>query len=235
MIQSVNRSRTTVIMFLALYTSIVSLLDHVSKLYHDTNLFLQENGIERSCLCEIRQAHNLLNFCNSIDLIKSTEISKSLDPISMETHLAGKPLVTHDDEFKFLASVLKLSFLQLEDVNCHFLKYVESFGKIISRLDDASLETQWNVFSEEVPGKITFLRYYTVEVMKYLQIPLPETRPKNVLTGHVFTMNCAKKNKIVKINFNSEAKMSHLTQKKLEYVVESLKYSHAPGLRLLKR
>ena len=218
-----------------LYTTIITLLDHVSKIYHDCNLFLHENGMERSCLCDIRQAHIFQCFCDKGDLLKSVEISQSLDPISIEKLLDFKPPINHDSQFKFLSSVLQVTVLQLKDVKEYFFRYLTGLSKIVHGLDDVPFEIEWQEFVQEVPSKITFISQFTSDLMSYLQVPMPAFSSTNLLSGQAFIMECSPRSRNVKVSFNAEAKMSSLTQRKIEYIIESLNYSHGPGLRLLKQ
>ena len=220
--------------FIKLYTTIVCLLDHLSKLYHDCHLFVQENGSQRSCKCEIRQAHILMALCDKDDLSKAVEISKSLDSVEIGKMLDSRPPIIHDTSFKFLSSGLQVTVLQLKDVSEHFFRYLPQLTKIVHGLDDLAFEIEWLEFTSEVPLQIQFLTHFTFDLMSYLQIPTPSFTSHNLLVGQAFVMECSPKSKNVLISFNSEAKMSHLMAKKLEYILESLKYSHGAGLRLLK-
>lgn len=221
--------------FLQLYMIISSLLDHVSKLYHDCHLFIQENGSHRSCKCAIRQAHNLMSFCDKDDLSKAVEISKTLDPNVIDQMLDCKPSNTYDSNSKFLASVLQVTVLQLKDATEHFIHYLPKLSKIVSHFDDIPFEVEWSEFVCEVPLKLQFITHFTFDLMTYLHIPTPDFKSTNLLAGAAFVMECSPRSKNILVSFNTEAKMRHLMDKKIEYILESLKYTHGPGMRLLKK
>ena len=221
--------------FLSLYTTVVALLDHVSKLYHDCTLFIQENGNNRSCKCGIRQAHIFMSFCDKDELTKAIEISKSLNSADIEKMLDSRPEISHDISMKFLASVLQVTVLQLKDVEEHFFRYLEKLTTIVQDLNDKPLELRWDEFINEVPLKLQFITCFTFELMSYLQIPTPSFTSQNLLVGQAVVMECSPRSKNVLISFNSKAKMAHLIAKKIDFIIESLNYSHGPGMRLLQK